>query len=82
MKKLTLILLFWLSTNACAAEKKITTTDLKNSIINMPKIVTDFSKNEWKKTKEYQEESWAKIKAQLFSTKKKLSSFFNNLNID
>ena len=48
MKKLTMILLFLLSTNGFAAENKITNTKLKNSIVNMSKTVTDFSKNEWK----------------------------------
>ena len=71
-----------LSTNGFAAENKIANTKFKNSIVNMPKAVVDFSKNEWKKTKEYQEKSWAKMKLQFASTKNKLSGFFNNLNLD
>ena len=82
MKKLTMILLFLLSTNGFTAENKITNTKLKNSIVNMSKTLTDFSKNEWKKTKEYQEENWAKMKLQFASTKNKLSGFFSDLNLD
>ena len=39
MKKLTMILLFLLSTNGFASENKTTNTKLKNSIVNMSKIV-------------------------------------------
>ena len=67
---------------AKADEKSITPTEFKDAIVNIPSAVSEFGKSEWEKTKEYQAESWADMKAQFVSTKNKLSGFFSNLNLD
>ena len=82
MKRLTLVLFLILSTKALAEEKKITTNELKDTIVNMPKKISNFGKNEWEKTKEFQLESWAQMKGQLVSSKNKLSGFFSDLKLD
>ncbi len=82
MKRLTLVLFLILSTKALAEEKKITTNELKDTIVNMPKKISNFGKNEWKKTKEFQIESWSQMKRQLVSSKNKLSGFFSDLNLN
>ena len=82
MKRLILFLFFVLSTNVLAEEKKITADELKDIITNMPKKISNFGKNEWEKTKEFQLESWAQMKGQLVSSKKKLSGFFSDLNLN
>ena len=82
MKRLTLVLFLILSAKALAEEKKITTNELKDTIVNMPKKISNFGKNEWEKTKEFQLESWAQIKGQLGSSKNKLSGFFSDLNLN
>ena len=82
MKKLTLILFLILSTKAFAEEKKITADELKDTIANMPKKISNFGINEWEKTKEFQIESWAQMKRQLVSSKNKLSGFFSDLNLN
>ena len=82
MKRLTLILFLILSTKALAEDKKITADELKNTIANMPKKISNFGKNEWEKTKEFQLKSWAQIKGQLGSSKNKLSGFFSDLNLN
>ena len=82
MKRLILFLFFVLSTNVLAEEKKITADELKDIITNMPKKISNFGKNEWEKTKEFQLESWAQMKGQLVSSKNKLSGFFSDLKLD
>ena len=82
MKRLTLVLFLILSTKALAEEKKITTNELKDTIVNMPKKISNFGKNEWEKTKEFQIESWSQMKRQLVSSKNKLSGFFSDLNLN
>ena len=82
MKRLTLVLFLILSTKALAEDKKITADELKNTIANMPKKISNFGKNEWEKTKEFQLKSWAQIKGQLGSSKNKLSGFFSDLNLN
>ena len=82
MKRLTLVLFLILSTKALAEEKKITANELKDTIANMPKKISNFGKNEWEKTKEFQLKSWAQIKGQLGSSKNKLSGFFSDLNLN
>ena len=82
MKRLTLVLFLILSAKALAEEKKITADELKNTIANMPKKISNFGKNEWEKTKEFQLKSWAQIKGQLGSSKNKLSGFFSDLNLN
>ena len=82
MKKLTLILFLILSTKALAEEKKITANELKDTIVNMPEKISNFGKNEWEKTKEFQLESWAQMKEQLVTSKNKLSGFFSDLNLN
>ena len=82
MKRLILFLFLILSTNLSAEEKKITADELKDTIANMPKKISNFGKNEWEKTKEFQLESWAQMKGQLVSSKNKLSDFFSDLNLD
>ena len=82
MKRLTLVLFLILSTKALAEEKKITANELKDTIVNMPKKISNFGKNEWEKTKEFQLKSWAQIKGQLGSSKNKLSGFFSDLNLN
>jgi len=82
MKTLILFLFLVLSTNLLAEEKKITADKLKDSIVNMPKKISNFGKNEWEKTKEFQIESWAQMKGQLVSSKNKLSGFFSDLNLN
>ena len=82
MKRLTLVLFLILSTKALAEDKKITADELKNTIANMPKKISNFGKNEWEKTKEFQLESWAQTKEQLVSSKNKLSGFFSDLNLN
>ena len=82
MKRLILFLFLVLSTNVLAEEKKITADELKNVIANMPKKISNFGKNEWEKTKEFQLESWAQTKEQLVSSKNKLSGFFSDLNLN
>ncbi len=54
MKRLTLVLFLILSAKALAEDKKITADELKNTIANMPKKISNFGKNEWEKTKEFQ----------------------------
>ena len=82
MKRLILFLFLILSTNLSAEEKKITADELKDTIANMPKKISNFGKNEWEKTKEFQSESWAQMKGQLLSSKNKLSGFFSDLKLD
>ena len=82
MKRLILFLFLVLSTNVLAEEKKITADELKDIIANMPKKISNFGKNEWEKTKEFQLESWAQTKEQLVSSKNKLSGFFSDLNLN
>ena len=82
MKRLILFLFFVLSTNVLAEEKNITADELKDVITNMPKKISNFGKNEWEKTKEFQLESWAQTKEQLVSSKNKLSGFFSDLNLN
>ena len=82
MKRLTLILFLILSTKVLAEDKKITANELKDTIANMPEKISNFGKNEWKKTKKFQSESWAQMKGQLVSSKNKLSGFFSDLNLD
>ena len=82
MKRLILFLFLILSTNLSAEEKKITAYELKDTIANMPKKISNFGKNEWEKTKEFQLKSWAQIKGQLGSSKNKLSGFFSDLNLN
>ena len=82
MKRLILFLFLILSTNLSAEEKKIMTDELKDTIANMPKKISNFGKNEWEKTKEFQSESWAQMKGQLVSSKNKLSGFFSDLNLN
>ena len=82
MKRLTLVLFLILSSSVLAEERKITANEFKDTIINIPKKVSDFGKNEWEKTKEYQLESWAQMKGQLVSSKNKLSGFFSDLNLN
>ena len=82
MKRLTLVLFLIASSSVLAEERKITANEFKDTIINIPKKVSDFGKNEWEKTKEYQLESWAQVKRQLVSSKNKLSGFFSDLNLD
>ena len=82
MKRLTLVLFLILSAKALAEDKKITANELKDTIANMPKNISNFGKNEWEKTKEFQLKSWAQIKGQLGSSKNKLSGFFSDLNLN
>ena len=82
MKRLTLVLFLILSAKALAEDKKITADELKNTIANMPKKISNFGKNEWEKTKEFQLKSWSQIKGQLGSSKNKLSGFFSDLNLN
>ena len=82
MKRLILFLFFVLSTNVLAEEKNITVDELKDVITNMPKKISNFGKNEWEKTKEFQLESWAQMKGQLVTSKNKLSGFFSDLNLN
>ena len=82
MKRLTLVLFLILSAKALAEDKKITANELKDTIANMPKKISNFGKNEWEKTKEFQLKSWAQIKGQLGSSKNKLSGFFSDLNLN
>ena len=82
MKRLTLVLFLILSAKALAEDKKITADELKNTIANMPNKISNFGKNEWEKTKEFQLKSWAQIKGQLGSSKNKLSGFFSDLNLN
>ena len=82
MKRLILFLFLVLSTNVLAEEKKITADELKDTIANMPEKISNFRKNEWEKTKEFQLESWAQMKGQLVSSKNKLSGFFSDLKLD
>jgi hypothetical protein len=82
MKRLILFLFFVLSTNVLAEEKNITADELKDVIANMPKKISNFGKNEWEKTKEFQLESWAQMKGQLVTSKNKLSGFFSDLNLN
>ena len=82
MKRLTLVLFLILSAKALAEDKKITADELKNTIANMPKKISNFGKNEWEKTKEFQIESWSQMKRQLVSSKNKLSGFFSDLNLN
>ena len=82
MKRLTLVLFLIISAKALAEDKKITADELKNTIANMPKKISNFGKNEWEKTKEFQLETWAQTKEQLVSSKNKLSGFFSDLNLN
>lgn len=71
-----------LELNKAKADEAITPSEFKDAIVNIPSAVSEFGKSEWEKTKEYQAESWADMKAQFVSTKNKLSGFFSNLNLD
>ena len=82
MKRLILFLFLVLSTNVLAEDKEITVNELKDTIANMPKKISNFGKNEWEKTKEFQLESWAQMKGQLVTSKNKLSGFFSDLNLN
>ena len=82
MKRLTLFLFLVLSTNVLAEDKEITVNELKDTIVDMPKKISNFGKNEWEKTKEFQLESWAQMKGQLVSSKNKLSGFFSDFNLN
>tara|TARA_A100001388_G_scaffold212573_1_gene162996 strand:- start:93 stop:341 length:249 start_codon:yes stop_codon:yes gene_type:complete len=82
MKRLTLFLFLVLSTNVLAEDNEITIYELKDTIVNMPKKISNFGKNEWEKTKEFQLETWAQTKEQLVSSKNKLSGFFSDFNLN
>jgi len=82
MKRLTLVLFLILSTKAFAEDKEITANELKDTIANVPKKISNFGKDELEKTKKFQLESWAQMKGQLVSSKNKLSGFFSDLNLD
>ena len=82
MKRLILFLFLVLSTNVLAEDKEITVNELKDTIVNMPKKISNFGKNEWEKTKEFQLESWAQMKGQLVTSKNQLSGFFSDLNLN
>ena len=82
MKRLTLFLFLVLSTNVLAEDNEITIYELKDPIVNMPKKISNFGKNEWEKTKEFQLETWAQTKEQLVSSKNKLSGFFSDFNLN
>ena len=82
MKRLTLILFLILSTKAFAEDKEITANELKDTIANVPKKISNFGKDELEKTKKFQLESWAQMKGQLVSSKNKLSGFFSDLNLN
>ena len=71
-----------LSTNVLAEDNEITIYELKDTIVNMPKKISNFGKNEWEKTKEFQLESWAQMKGQLVTSKNQLSGFFSDLKLD
>jgi hypothetical protein len=76
MKRLILFLFLILSTNLSAEEKKITADELKDVIANMSKKISNFGKNEWEKTKEFQIESWAQMKKTTSFSKKQVKWFF------
>ena len=82
MKRLTLVLFLILSTKAFTEDKEITANELKDTIANVPKKISNFGKDELEKTKKFQLESWAQMKGQLVSSKNKLSGFFSDLNLD
>ena len=82
MKRLTLVLFLILSTKAFAEDKEITANELKDTIANVPKKISNFGKDELEKTKKFQLESWAQMKGQLVSSQNKLSGFFSDLNLD
>ena len=82
MKRLILFLFFFLSINLLAEDKEITVNELKDTIVDMPKKISNFGKNEWEKTKEFQLESWAQMKGQLVTSKNQLSGFFSDLKLD
>ena len=82
MKRLILVLFLILSTKAFAEDKEITANELKDTIANVPKKISNFGKDELEKTKKFQLESWAQMKGQLVSSKNKLSGFFSDLNLD
>tara|TARA_Y100000768_G_scaffold351867_1_gene303061 strand:+ start:257 stop:505 length:249 start_codon:yes stop_codon:yes gene_type:complete len=82
MKRLTLVLFLILSTKAFAEDNEITANELKDTIANVPKKISNFGKDELEKTKKFQLESWAQMKGQLVSSKNKLSGFFSDLNLN
>ena len=65
-----------LELNKAKADEAITPSEFKDAIVNIPSAVSEFGKSEWEKTKEYQAESWADMKAQFISTKEKITNLF------
>ena len=61
---------------AKAEEKSITPTEFKDAIVAVPGKVSSFAQSEWQKTKEYQTESWAEMRAQFISTKEQIINLF------
>ena len=73
---------FWKKLSSKIYKITCPTNELKDTIVNMPEKISNFGKNEWEKTKEFQLESWAQMKGQLVSSKNKLSGFFSDLNLN
>ena len=65
-----------LELNKAKAEESITPTEFKDAIVAVPGKVSSFAQSEWQKTKEYQTESWAEMRAQFISTKDQIISLF------
>lgn len=54
----------------------ITPQEFVETVVAVPGKAKDFAQSEWQKTKEYQAESWADMKAQFISTKEKITNLF------
>ena len=65
-----------LELNKAKAEESITPKEFKDAIVAVPGKVSNFAQNEWQKTKEYQTESWAEMRAQFISTKEQIINLF------
>lgn len=61
---------------AKADETTITPQEFVETVVAVPGKAKDFAQSEWQKTKEYQAESWADMKAQFISTKEKITNLF------
>ena len=54
----------------------ITPQEFVETVVAVPGKAKDFAQSEWQKTKEYQAESWADMKAQFIITKEKITNLF------
>lgn len=72
------LVLITLEMNKSKADEVTTISpkEFVETVVAVPGKAKVFAQSEWQKTKEYQAESWADMKAQFISTKEKITNLF------